>query len=229
MMLVPLCREPLRSWMTSRHSLACGSIGTSHYCSQWTRGVRSSSPTTLPLQWVDRHTHLGILVSRHSKDYVKDNLDPVLIDVKSKLKAWSNLPHSLIGCIDLKMKVLPKFMYIFRNSPQWLPQTFFDLNKRLFLSFIWGSKPPRYKCTTLTRRIDRGGLAMPDCFKYLLASQLVTAHWWLQPDLTNSAVVLEAAIVKSLEALQVLLFRGKKSPPSSYPLHAYHYPGLESE
>lgn len=89
-----------------------------------------------------------------------------------------------------------------------LKKTFLIL-KQLFLSFICGFKPPRYKYTTLTRPVERRGLALPDCYKYFLATQQVTAHWWLQPDLTNSAVVLEAAIVNSLEALQGLLFRGE--------------------
>lgn len=155
----------------------------------------------------------GLIILRESRDFVLLNLDPVLVAIKTKLKVWSILPLSLIGRINpLKMKVLPKFTYIFRNSPQWLTKTFINSLKQLFLSFIWGPKPPRFKYTTLTRPVDSGGLALPDCHKYFLATQLVTTHWWLQPDLTNSAVVLEAAIVGSLEALKGLLFRGPKTP-----------------
>lgn len=55
-------------------------------------GARSSSPASLPLQWVDHFTYLGIVISRHSKDFVKFNLDPVLAGVKTKLKTWNNLP-----------------------------------------------------------------------------------------------------------------------------------------
>lgn len=90
------------------------------------KGARSSSPTSLLLQWVDHFTYQGIVVFRHSKDFVRLNLDPVLAGVKTKLKAWNNLPLSLIGCINrLKMKVLPKFTYIFKNSTQWLSKKLF--------------------------------------------------------------------------------------------------------
>lgn len=79
------------------------------------------------------------------------------------------------------MKVLPKFTYIFRNSPQWLSKKHFNSIKQLFTSFIWRSKSPRNKYTPLTRPVDRGGggSALPNCYKYFLATQLVTAHWWL--------------------------------------------------
>lgn len=90
-------------------------------------GARSFSPSSIPLQWVDKFTYLGIIISRGNGDFVRLNLDPVLAVIKSKLKAWNNLPLSLTGRINLlKMKVLPKFTYIFRNSPQWLTRTFFN-------------------------------------------------------------------------------------------------------
>lgn len=180
-------------------------------------GAMSSSPSSTPLQWVDKFTYLGIIISRESVDFARLNLDPVLA-VRSKLKTWSNLPLSLIGRINLlKIKVLPKLTYIFRNSPQWLTKTFFNSLKQLFLSFIWESKPPRFRYATLTRPVESGGLALPDCHKYFLATQLVTTHWWLQPDLNNSVTVLEAAMVGSLEALKGLLFRGPKIPHSLTP------------
>lgn len=100
-------------------------------------GARSSSYPSLPLQCVDHFTYLGIVISRHSKDFVSLNLNPVIAGVKTKLKAWSNLPLSLIGRINLlKMKVLPKFTYIFRNSPPWLSKKLFNSIKQLFTSFI---------------------------------------------------------------------------------------------
>lgn len=55
-------------------------------------------------------------------------------------------------------------------------------------------------------------LAFPDFHKYFLAAQLFTALWWLDPDVTNSAVLLEAAVVQSLKALKFLLFRGPCAP-----------------
>lgn len=42
-----------------------------------------------------------------------------------------------------------------------------------------------------------------------MATQLVTAVWWLNPDRLSPSTMLEATIVHSIEALQ-LLFRGLK-------------------
>lgn len=51
----------------------------------------------------------------------------------------------------------------------------------------------------------------PDCFKYFLATQLVTVAWW-SPNLFNSSTMLEAAVVGSLEALKFLAYRGPRAP-----------------
>lgn len=69
-----------------------------------------------------------------------------------------------------------------------------------------------YKLATLTRLTIQGGLGMPDFYKYFIATHLVTAHWWLVPNLSNSSRMLEAAILNSLEALQHLLFSGIRAP-----------------
>lgn len=68
-------------------------------------GLRRSSTVTLPLQWVDTFTYLGIVVSHNVSDFKILNLHPAPLDVRSKLKAWGNLPLPLL--------------------PQWLPQKHF--------------------------------------------------------------------------------------------------------
>lgn len=49
----------------------------------------------------------------------------------------------------------------------------------------------------------------PDCQKYFMAAQLVTVVWWLVPDASNPAAVLEAAVVRSVEHLPLW---GPKAP-----------------
>lgn len=58
------------------------------------------------------------------------------------------------------------------------------------------------------RLASQGGLAFPYFYKYFLSTQLVTTAWWLSPDTSNSATLVEATVVNSLEALKLLLFRG---------------------
>lgn len=53
---------------------------------------------------------------------------------------------------------------------------------------------------------SQGSLAFLNFNKYLLATQLVTAAWWLNPDPTNPSTLVEAAVVNSFEAPKFLLF-----------------------
>lgn len=85
-------------------------------------------------------------------------------------------------------------MYLFRHSPQWLLVSFFTRLNQLFSSFFMGFKEPQV-LTTLIRPCDQGSLAFSDLYKYFLATQLVTAAWWLSPDLSNSSTWLEAVVV----------------------------------
>lgn len=52
----------------------------------------------------------------------------------------------------------------------------------------------------------------PECYKYFLATQLATVAWWQSPDLSNPSKMLEAAVVRSLEALKFLVYRGPWAP-----------------
>lgn len=138
------------------------------------------------------------------KSHVDLNLIPMLSEVKSRLKTLRNLAFSLIGGIDLfKMKVLLKFLYLFRNPPTWIPKSFFKELMQIVLFFPLGPQVPRYKLATLTRPTSQGGLAISDFYKYFIVTQLVTAHWWLEPNLSNPSVMLEAAMLNSLEALKL--------------------------
>lgn len=150
--------------------------------------ANSAAPPGLQLQWVDEFTYLGVCVSHDVASYTPLNLTPVMYSVKTKLKAWENLSLSLLGCINVKkIKILPKFNYSFCNSHSGSPNHY--------------SHPPSYKLSTLMWHTSQGGLALPDCYKYFIAAQLVTAVWWLKPDLSNPATILEATVLRSVEAL----------------------------
>lgn len=78
------------------------------------RGFGFSSDTT------SEQIYLRIL--GNVANFIPVNLSPVVNSVRAKLKAWDNLPLSLLGRINLiKIKILPKFTYLLRNSPQWIP------------------------------------------------------------------------------------------------------------
>lgn len=90
-----------------------------------------------PLQWVTEFKYLGVVISRQASDFLPLNLMPVVQEVRKKLKAWGTLPLSLLGRINLiEMKILQKCIYLFQNSPQWLPKSFFTRLDSIFSILI---------------------------------------------------------------------------------------------
>lgn len=99
--------------------------------------ARRTASNDIPLQWVENFKYLGVA------EFIPLNLTQILGDIGSKLKVWKSRPLSLLGRINLlNMKITPKFIYLFRHSPQWLPMSFFIKLNKLFSSFLWGSKNP---------------------------------------------------------------------------------------
>lgn len=79
-----------------------------------------------PLRIVDSFKYLGIYITRQPWEALAANVNPLMEYIKSKLKNWSNLPHSVVGRINLiKMILLPKCLYIFSHSPVVVPKKIF--------------------------------------------------------------------------------------------------------
>lgn len=110
--------------------------------------------------------------------------------------------------------ILPKFNYIFRNCPVWVPTAIFREIDRLVSLFIWGGGTPRLARSTLWLPVDLGGLALPNFQIYFWAAMLVTVHWWCQGWRSNAAVCLEANSLGSLTDLRNFPYRG----PGAYPV-----------
>lgn len=88
-------------------------------------GAASEAPLS-PLKWVEEFRYPGVLVTKNHFNYVEKNLTPVMTTLHTKCSAWADLPLNLLGRINLlKMVMLPKFNYLFRNRPVWVPVSFF--------------------------------------------------------------------------------------------------------
>lgn len=102
---------------------------------QEARKVADLSP---PVPWTSSLRYLGIIVTLDVTKYGKLNLYPLLNMIKHRLKAWGNLPQTLIGKINLlKMKILPVILYVLRHSPIWLPKAFFKKYDSTISSSLW--------------------------------------------------------------------------------------------
>uniref|UniRef100_A0A803JLI9 Reverse transcriptase domain-containing protein n=1 Tax=Xenopus tropicalis TaxID=8364 RepID=A0A803JLI9_XENTR len=167
------------------------------------------------LQVVTSFKYLGIMVHKDLNMFEQLNLNPVVQALTNKVSIWQDLPLSFPTRVNIfKMIFLPKFLYTLHNSPITPRMKWFNGVDKIIREFLWAGDHPRLNIKILQAPSSGGGLALPNLNFYFIA-----AHWWMVPNINNPAVVLEAAIVGSYEALSKLPYRGTFL---SIPLHTPH-------
>lgn len=143
--------------------------------------------------------------------------------LKEKSTSWSNLHLNLLGRINLvKIMLLPKCNFIFRNCPLWVPRSFFLIIECCVSSFLleW-HYPTLSLLSTLSLPTRLGGLAFPNFQVYFWAAMLVLVYWWFQGSRANLATCLEASFLGSLSDPRNFAYRGQKAynsvPSPTYP------------
>lgn len=163
---------------------------------------------------VSQFRYLGVEIHRDLKQFIGLNLTPVMARVTHQFSSWKTLPLSPVGRVNLiKMSILPKFTYLFRQTPVPIPLSFFTKLDSLVTSFVWNGKAPRIAKTTLQLPVAMGGLALPCFLKYYWAAVLVTLKWWLAEEPSNPASAVEAALLGSYSELRNLIHKGPRSSP----------------
>lgn len=103
--------------------------------------LQTAGPSSL--RWVDKFRSLWVLVTKQASSYFgKKNHLPQLSTLNSQCSFLASLPLNLLGHINIiKMMMLPKYNYIFKNGPIWVPDSFFkDFDKMCgFLILEWSS------------------------------------------------------------------------------------------
>lgn len=128
---------------------------------------------------VNCFTYLGIQIVPLLNNIIETNYRPVMQDVSNSLDRWAALPMSLMGRINtLKMKVLPKLLYLFQTVPLPPPSNLFSQLKTLFIKFLWNKRRPRLRLSLLYLPYDRGGLKCPNPLWYYWAAQLRTLMFY---------------------------------------------------
>lgn len=75
---------------------------------------------------VSSFQYLGIMIHSKVENYLTDNLSPILTKFQHKSTAWTKVPLSVVGRANLiKMIWAPQLLYIFHNSPIWIPLKWF--------------------------------------------------------------------------------------------------------
>lgn len=138
------------------------------------------------VQVVPSFRYLGVQISPDVSQYLSLNLLPLFAKFRDKSNAWCKLPLSVVGRINLiKMVWAPQLLYIFNNSPVWIPQCWFDRIDSQFRELIWRKKTARISLLMLPYSKHEGGLAAPHSRAYYLASQLQQLGGWGLTDISD--------------------------------------------
>lgn len=162
--------------------------------------------------------YLGVNITRSLSSLLGANFTPLVENMKADFLRWSNLPLSLSGRIQsVKMTTLPKFLYMFRCLPVFLPKAFFQSVNKAISSFIWAGKNPRIGRPLLQRPRNVGGLALPSFIHYYWAAHLQKLSFWINAPETDWCIMEAQSCHGS--SLQALVYSSLPLKPSSHSLN----------
>uniref|UniRef100_A0A803SRA5 Reverse transcriptase domain-containing protein n=1 Tax=Anolis carolinensis TaxID=28377 RepID=A0A803SRA5_ANOCA len=133
------------------------------------------------LEIVNKIKYLGIWITNRNNQLLEINYRTKWQEIKRDIEGWKHLKISLMGRIAIiKMNILPKLLYLFRNIPIIRGKKLFvewnwEINK-----FIWQNKKPRIKFSTMITPKERGGFDVPSLQLYHDACALEWTIDWVK-------------------------------------------------
>lgn len=122
------------------------------------------------------------------------------------------------------MNILPRILYLFQTLPIHIPGSFFMTYKRLCRNFIWSSKAPKLSWERLTLPRSKGGIGLPDIYKYHWACLLTRViDWHVHAD-TKDWVRLEESFAGI--PISHLSWISQKAIPKDCTKHPFIHPTL---
>lgn len=121
-----------------------------------------------------------------------NNYIPLLDEIRREVGGLAYRPLSWLGRINaVKMAIMPKILYKFQILPIPLSQVYFRALKGLISRFVCCGKKPRIASSVLSRRKEKGGLSLPDFYKYYKAVVLTRVIEWSKGGLERRWVNIE--------------------------------------
>lgn len=117
--------------------------------------------------------YLGINLTPSIDSLYQANFPPMYRRLEEDIRTWS--PHKLswLGRIHaIKMTLFPRILYLFRALPIAINRNHLKRFQGKIIKFIWGGKGYRFSRNTLYAPKSKGGLGLPELFKYYQAARL---------------------------------------------------------
>ena len=153
-----------------------------------------NSNTTFGIPTVRQFKYLGIEIFPSLNKTVKHNYLAAQNNILKDMERWVLLPMSVQSRVSIvKMNILPRINFVSSMLPLPPPTDYWTKLHSAVSKFIWKGKRPRLKMSTLQRKKDSGGLAVPDFKLYFWSFVLRPLLNWLNPDFSTSWLSLESA------------------------------------
>ena len=125
----------------------------------------------LPLKWSpEGMRYLGVNLKSNINDISSFNSRKLIIQIKNDIERWKSLPLSIWGKIDtIKMNIIPRITFLVAAIPLPFDNCFFKEIDTLLRDFIWNNKAPRISRKNLYVDREKGGLGLPNMYKYYVA------------------------------------------------------------
>lgn len=124
------------------------------------------------------------------------NYEKAIQNAIKLLQKYDKMIYSWTGRVNIvKMDILPKLLYTFQALPLEPSKKQMKELRKAIVEFIWAHKTHRIKRENLTRKKRNGGLALPDCAKYLQAASLTSIIDWYHNKENKQWVDMEEEII----------------------------------
>lgn len=140
----------------------------------------------------DTVKYLRIKICSSSEWMVEENINPIVKYIRDHCAIRQAYKLSWLGRVAvIKMVLLPKLILVFLNTILKIPYSMLNSIQAIINTFIWGHKKPRICLAIVEKRLQDGGVAIPNIRKYYDAAMLTACEKWWNMANNEASLILE--------------------------------------